>query len=130
MSETDKAVLSRAHRCLRLYVPGKRAGTEDSGIRVFQSRDEQFDFVLPQWHHIVIQCFLDRIHNPVTGFGQTAKQDDSLRSRECHKVSQFLAEHLTREIEDLLGDFVTCLGSFEYIVGSDVLELAQRCLFR
>ena len=64
----------------------------------------------------------------MAGLGQTTKQDDCLRSGECHKVSKFLTQHLAREVKDLLGNLVACLGCLIYIVGGDVIQLAERGL--
>lgn len=57
-------------------LPSQAGCAEDGGIRVFEDGDGNRYFAFPYRHEVSIQSFANRIHNPVSGFGKSAEEND------------------------------------------------------
>ena len=54
--------------------PSQSTGTQYSSIRIFQFGNKQFSLAFVYIQDIIIDCFLNRLHNIITRLSQTTEQ--------------------------------------------------------
>ena len=115
MLESAPAHLSYNDRYLLLVFPTQSTGSQNGGVGVHEAGNQELGLVLENLQDGVVVCFLDGLHYQIAGLAQTAEEDECLRTGEGGEVGASLAQHLARELENLVGHLVTLAGGDAYI---------------
>ena len=67
-------------------LPAQRTGSQHSSIRVFQFGHHQFGLALVNHQDIVINSFLDRLEDVISGLSQPTEQNNCFGTGECDRM--------------------------------------------
>ena len=70
--------------------PTQCTGSQHSSIRIFQFRYHKFCLTLINSQDIIIDSFLDRFEDIITGLSQSTEQNNCLRAGESDKICKRL----------------------------------------
>ena len=91
-------------------LPAQRTGSQHSSIRVFQFGHHQFGLALVNHQDIVINSFLDRLEDVISGLSQPTEQNNCFGTGESNEVCNSLSQNSTGKVKNILCQLVTLNG--------------------
>ncbi len=80
-------------------LPAQRTGSQHSSIRVFQFGHHQFGLALVNHQDIVINSFLDRLEDVISGLSQPTEQNNCFGTGESNEVCNSLSQNSTGKVK-------------------------------
>ncbi len=105
---------------LSFQFPTQCTGSQNSSMRIFQFRYHKFGLTFINRQDIIIDSFLDRLEDIITGLSQSTEQNNCLRTGESNEVCKSLTQNSTGKVKNILRQLITLDGCIIYILRGDV----------